>query len=895
MRKIWGIVFLCSFIFSYGFSDLDQTFSKQEKITKLKEVISLFNQPEIQTLFTEEDYKILQIALNYYEEDFENLGDQFLQFFLLKYEDILKATSVPFSSKDKLILTTYLFQQYPSKLLNALEKVIDAYTASIDSVYQLTKKARGIIETYEMDRNEKIDLASEELCAVLSRFKAELKNVSLETLQEFVLHQGSFAERVKFFLAAMINRNSTVTDRSKELQESLMQLIQQKYFFEDEAQLVHLKEIESKESKVHVIFNRHTTSAVGLASLLIGESLTWYLSGKANLSKTIKLATTLSVVGSTIVAGNSTLNIADRYIKEGGFGLLTWDTCVDFLLISALPWRSLKDLPDFFRPETWKSVQWVLDKKSIQWVKNTSPVRNALKGAGALEHFVWRKLVENQYDTGRYLALAVTGMGTWQIFHADELALDFKKRGIDISSNDIRKEGVFQIGIGLLGGLTVYNRSRAYVKAYSSMYEEAIASARLIGPKIKDNEALIWRWNRILNPISLTQSIMQHLKKTFVSGVTVTQGLTRNISSFSDAFQNLRLFTIGTANFLKNGFRLTLETCWVQSYMLLLFTYPDTWLMKNVDIPDLKEGEIALALNGFSPLDLLYYTSHFDPHHREELKKYVRGKNFFDVDYTSPKDFIQKIDEISQEFGKIKYLKISTHGLPGHLTSRDQTLDSFIDTEFLTKEEKNIKEISKKAFAPDARIVLISCLVGGNLEEDIEEIEKGNERIDEGNQFILSQRGQTIKKNESDTFIHALGNVLLVNGGRIDSSRNIVLALNGTYIALFKYLTLSSNYDEATRAKLMYDLNEIQIQIDKYNEMVKHLEQGFLNQSTFSHDKKHTENYNGEKVEKMAFYLVNRFVQMQLHMTGLIQKYGINLKGNLFSSRHRTDYFESHE
>jgi hypothetical protein len=286
---------------------------------------------------------------------------------------------------------------------------------------------------------------------------------------------------------------------------------------------------------------------------------------------------------------------------------------------------------------------------------------------------------------------------------------------------------------------------------------------------------------------------------------------------------------------------------------------------KNKPLPNLREGESALLLNGFASNDMLYYAFASEYANRHEIEKYnepekkLLGGEFFE----SPEAFFKKIEKFSKTHGRIRYLKIMAHGVPGRIVPvatqdvMDGSSRELLDAEYIRAHREEIKRIAEDSMAPDAQIVIISCLVGGNLSRE------------------TSYRGITFEEKSGDHFIQALGDVLLPQGGSIDSSRRIIMGLDGTISPTFRHLIYAGINTPQNRYEFENQVSEL---IKKEKEFQKQMI--FDDREAVSYD-------------AIAMGLGKRMVAMYSQIWALAYKFGYNGDGGFFKERHRHDDFPS--
>ena len=195
-------------------------------------------------------------------------------------------------------------------------------------------------------------------------------------------------------------------------------------------------------------------------------------------------------------------------------------------------------------------------------------------------------------------------------------------------------------------------------------------------------------------------------------------------------------------------------------------------IKKAKPVPALAGDESALTLIGFAKNDVLYYGSRSTNSSRFEDRLF--GDRHYKLDFDSPDDLVQKIKEHAQKHGKIKYLKIMSHGLPGLIYTTEATTSpttpgdkdfsytsepGWVSAAWFSENMENIQKITQDAFAEDVRIIIYSCLTGTNFDD-----------------FTSHE-----EKKVGDQLLDTMAEAMLVNGGRIDASRRVLVGINTVF------------------------------------------------------------------------------------------------------------------
>lgn len=710
-------------------------------------------------------------------------------------------------------LTAELFVQYLASMTVIIDKVASAPVPE------------GSIRTfwnYVNDLESDLLFADERMKAALTSLASTLLSANPSALHQFRNGRPYLSFLFSRYLDARSQRYSTVNNWVDEIEETMTYFINHGQLvpadhdsFETAKQRIQqiiTEEVDIQQFRLWTRSDVITTGAVSI--LLAAEAVCTFLT-YGICAPTIPLTASLLVRGGNlalkttrvVVAGNAAANIVDRYRAEGTHGLMNIGTVIDTLLIFSL----------FPSP----SLQMLNSAQTIKLFGRSIPLSGIAVRLAAAQH------------KATYLLGSIAGVyGAYQLANAEAIVKKMHDRGSEISVDEIRTQGAVNLALGLLGGLSAYRGYRNNLKenpayqAYQSTKAGALATYK--------------------------QSILRLYPMTAL----------RKLYAGMTAIRSKSLW-IGSQKIAHGAALLGYQAVVSGVYALLSYTYPDFIMRKNnVPLPELASDEFALLLNGFASNDLLYFAFSSRYANRHETQKYnSEGKLVTDY-FNSAEDFVLKIKAAAEKNGKIKYLKIMAHGIPGRIVpvatniTGDQGYQ-MLDADYLMQNLDWIKEIAQDAFAPDAQIVIISCLVGGNLESDTE------------------HNGIQMESKSGDNFINALGQTLLPNGGSIDSSRRIILGLDGSVGPLWdEFLHGSIKKQDLDRSiqSIATELAAIEA----------------IKQPLF--DEKATPD-----MAELSRGTATRLIKIWLNVWNYVVKFGVNMEGGLFDDRHRSDHFSMSE
>jgi hypothetical protein len=293
-------------------------------------------------------------------------------------------------------------------------------------------------------------------------------------------------------------------------------------------------------------------------------------------------------------------------------------------------------------------------------------------------------------------------------------------------------------------------------------------------------------------------------------------------------------------------------------------------------IPELKKGEIAVELNGFASHDVLYYAMGGSSELNDKKQKLFHQGKLIRQDVQSPENFIEVLKNIGETKGRIRHLKIQSHGVPGILVFNAKNItgegEILVNEKYLIDHRAELQEISRKYFAPDATIEIMSCLVGANLDEEV------------------NYKGMHFAKDAGDRFVSKLGETLLVNGGKVESLKRFVFGMEATYGAFYGKMVYGDYRNTPVKVvealpPVKQSINSKPIAIEVVNEKNQD-EKPIAVPSTPAVNTTVAPDYTllttsaGKRVWSM-FFILNE----------LTYKFGVNLKGPYWADAFRRDEF----
>ncbi|MGB0454996.1 MAG: hypothetical protein ACPGJV_14900, partial [Bacteriovoracaceae bacterium] len=840
-------------------------YSLNEKQKILKDLLNAVPVTEI------DQFQFLEIASEAYENGHEEEGDLFTYLYLSENElDEEEKSQEQKRIIQKLLLSYSVITNFEDvkkahlSLLFQLKKVTwDIWEAlhemKLGTFSSIKRKIdKGLYFGFSSGKFQRLEKAALIYNNALDDLKNFLnKNQNPEILKAFVFQKKMlllFSNH--FFDAFMLNRD-TVVERAKDIQflvdhfKKHKRLIRLGSKFQDRQSELFRK--EKKEAVRSVWLSRESIlTAVTIATIGAAEIGCVIATGGICLTTAPKWVAAGRAITSLILATQSATNIIDRYRFQGGDGLMSMATLIDVALIFAVAPRP-----------TLKMLGISLGTKiGPAWLQ---------KFTHAIKPF--KILANTQHLMTQALLFGGAGYGTWQMFNADKIVQDLEREGIQTNASAVRKQAAGVIGLSLLGGflgMAKFKESLA-TNRYATIKNYKSSLIKVMSKKV------LHRY-RYLNILSAAKGTLVNLAHVFQS-----TGFKQRASYLFKA--------------LGAGAVLGYDVIAYSAFAFLSFSYGDVLFEKKATpLPELKDGEIALIFNGFAQEDLLHHIMDDDAAKVSELRKYKKGVNLFEVDLKSPMMLFKAIEEFGKVHGKVKYLKIMAHGLPGKFfasgTGPEGEGGAEINEKFILQHKDYIQEVARKYMAPDAVVRLYSCLVGANLDKDMDYLPSSAESEDDTVHF---------SKDSGDRIINAIGNNLLVNGGTIDSSRRVIIAIEKMLSPAVQHAMLNLAKDSEFRKAI----SDTEFNIDEFI-AAKHAAEEERKQKQSEKPKEKKEKPKGKQVPKefepidddevsvldIGLKSFDTMVTIYSRIWTITNSFGMNVEGHWFKPRHRTDYFE---
>jgi hypothetical protein len=769
-------------------------------------------------------------------------GRKFALQFIQENESLLQIIEDQKTEKhDTRELLRYMIATQPEGVRHGLSLSITRLSQIAWKIYTSSTEEKldtlGTIgRTLAFRRNAMQGRAISALSDSLLRLSAKLSSADQALLLGFADKKGDLFFRLGQALDALASRWGTCEDRALDISRSIDRFIATGRFYESNREegrtlSAFIERERGEQIRKEVIFTREN-AALGVATALaVAEVGCAFATGGLCLAAAPGLmGTTMTIVrggARAYAAVSAVADITDRFRFDGALGTVSsFGFWVDLLVIASVTPRP-----------TMAMMKWAPQ----------------IPGAGAwinqgLSHFrPGLALALAQHQSGYLLMVGGTGYGIWQMKYAERISREMALKGIEISALDVRRKGAVSIALAMVGGLTMYYEYRKGVALYGEEYEKMMAPARA-GTALKRVGAQLAKlmpWNP---PVSFV----------------------RNIRQWTDAPVLNSLRALGNLGAI--GYNILFWT----NTTLLGVAYGDwSFNEKAAPLPDLKDGEIALVLNGFADTDLLYYGFASEYAVRRESEKY--GASLYRARFGSPAEMISQIEAFGK-IGKIRYLAIETHGLPGRLYAQapgPEGGSEFMDAKYMQENSAKISGIMKAALARDTNVRLVSCLVGANFDQAEVYQRKNGEKI-------------AYPKDAGDRFMKAFGSIFMVNGGTVDSSRRMILGADALYGSFFNDQLESLMENPATRAMLNKQAETLKTRL------LANPALALLNEdpSKVSDDDK--EGAKGEVVMEIFEHLKATYgswnpTDWQIYE--VIRVYGMKVAGGPLSEKHRRDVF----
>ena len=507
-----------------------------------------------------------------------------------------------------------------------------------------------------------------------------------------------------------------------------------------------------------IIGTRDNALVVGLSVALIVELATgqWYAAPQT-MTAVSATVTGIGLAARFAVVGCSTLNLTDRVSREGWKALIRPESALDILtIISFLP----KALPRTAVSETFWGRTYEVARNKYSLL-----VRDAAK-----------------------MAIAVNGtVGGYQVIFAESLAQRMQASGMDVSAADIRSQGMKQVALSalfyMMGKASDTLGKHRHGSGYTSEMNKLKLGQTTTGDALKSMNPvpeILNPWRRG-GPIGWKDYIpngLRHYSGAIASSMgkgNVVRGLWQGVAIPSYAY-----IVANEVNFFR-------------------FTTPDFMHTNHVHdkakLPDLREGESAVLFIGLDDADLLSIGAQSEDYQRHLRAKY--GRNFHVLFFVDPLDFAKKLNEHAKANGKIRYLEVVTHGIPGLLstvameaspftTPNFDHMDppGFISIGFLRKNKALLQGMAKNFMAKDAQINIHACLVGADYDN-----------------FASRFPGENGVDDIGDQFLDIFAEVMLPNLGRVDASTRALIGVDMIYSSLFLHQPMRNVYGEQNQRK----------------------------------------------------------------------------------------------
>jgi len=523
--------------------------------------------------------------------------------------------------------------------------------------------------------------------------------------------------------------------------------------------------------------------------------------------------------GATGIAVMTSWDMVDRYLLGGADALFNMASGLDALLILA-----------------------ILPRPALKSFEHKYLGRMAMKIAGLQQKASFGLMV----GSGAY--------GLWQVLGAESISEKLKQDGYEVSAGEIRARGITDLLISLWGGRAIYQESQKRLLA-SPFYSEFAKTQKTFLRSY-------WETIKHLNPLKA----VGHFKQAFATNWRTAKGA-----------------YAGTKEILTGSFYGGFQYFVYSTLALLAYGYPDFMLNANASgIPQLKDGEIAVELNGFAPHDVLYYAVGGRSELSEKNQKLLNQGKLVRHDIQSPSDFLSTLRSIGEKKGKIRHLKIQSHGVPGTLVFNASSItgegEVLVNERYLIEHLDELREISQKYFAPDATIEIYSCLVGANLDAP------------------TTYKGMLFEKDVGDRFINKLGESLLVKGGRVESSKRFLFGVEATYGALYNKMAYG-DYKRAQSNSAKYEEKQIIAnQVIIKSSAVKTEESKAVVPAEKNNTTEAAPSDSNNKTVAPDYYILStsagkRVWDMFFKLNEITYKFGVNLEGPYWADAFRRDEF----
>ncbi len=662
------------------------------------------------------------------------------------------------------------------------------------------------------------------------------KSTSLDAVQRLSEQQTYLKTLIGYYFEAVSRRNSSAIEYGKALQEIIEAVKADK--LDDSYRQKHvskLRRLMNEDTAENILWNAYLTRnniTVGaLSVLVVVEGLTLQV-------QTIPMTLlAISAASKAVIVVSSSLNLLDRHHRDGWKGLLNLESAMDALTIMCLLPRGI---PHGVTAST--SVGRTLQNMNNSW---------ALLSRSATHIAIYANL----------------GLGGYQVAMAESIAERMKQQGIQITPAQVRQQGLKNLAFSLLFYTLNHAQNTAGQKKYGQSYQNEVDKLKFgnttTGQAFKSMDPRLDGWvpRGFKN---YTQAIRQSWDLGGVGGKMGAVWKAVAIPAYQYILANEAFF--------------------------FSYTTPDFVFENHVKnqrpLPDLVGEETAVLFIGLDEMDILYAGSKSRDFLRDLSHKY--GDRFFVYDFNSPHDFVGILKKHSEEHGPIKYLKVVTHGIPGLLATKESASSpilsdndkfnhfgerGYISRDFLRNNSSWIKPQTESFMAPDAHIVLISCLVGGNYDDFEASYGPKHQGADD----------------VGDQFLDEFSTTFLPHGGRVDASTRALIGINMVYSSLIFHASLGRQYEDLNRQNGILPLARYKLSDDGTYDR----DTGYDDESKWTEPQLSVENFilplpsqTAVSDENALLFSAKRFAKMIIHFPQVAYAYGVALEGTAWGERY---------
>lgn len=754
--------FLC-LLPQVSFSDEDSVFSPEEMKAILSDVVN-----ELDKIEDEGDLNLIKQAQYYLSAGDIETAELALALFLksnnfalsnlITFKDIFSPDSV---NVEEILLLEQMIINNPSEVAKLVESFIENIMQSIHEINAHHQAHKTIGDRLVPVRLKELGRARNMAQQSLMKLREEIMRANPRRLALFFHQKSLFLLQVEALVNAMYTKSRTSLYRARALDSSINSFVYQDKFFSYGPLQELLSDQEGNQASREIYWQ--TARGVGVKSS-IGVGILALCANPLTTTVGVKAALSVALAGSsTVIVADSSYNLINRTSQLGALrGILSVEGLIDMLLIASLtpmiPYR-------YYLSTKGRGAI------ALQEGVRTTFFQKLFNGTLTFTRSV-------QYQSPFLLAGVVGSQGVWQIANAERIRREYAMMGVYLTESQVRRDGLVKIAFGFLGAA----RYGSYLRKIKT---DSLFAKSMEGLKIRN---AVIKPLKFYNPFHHGGRILEHARKIGASvrasiaarGVKAKAGhlLGAGGSSLWILFHSVGIvydFFIGAFAYFFS------------------FGYLDVLFNSKIDLPELEDGEIVLLLSSFNDQDVLGTAVHSYYNYRRYLEKYELGVNLFIDTFSSGDDFVKKLEFYGKNVGKIKYLKISAHGIPGKIAPTaasiegDTGVDFFIDHEFLGARKEIFDRIGEEYMAPDAMMVIWSCLVGAEINKN---------RVIGVNQDVYLNVG------DADRLMELIGDTLLQKGGTVYSSRKILIGLDTVYGSLMNYYMRTGLTSDALFGKL---------------------------------------------------------------------------------------------